>query len=95
VLGLLAEVEAGGGGRGAQFAVPELRVGTLDALLALSDDLLKTCSAAEQATGKVSRLPPTDQTLAREGEFRNRPSGEWLISAGRDLEARGKWGLGP
>lgn len=38
-----------------QFAVPELRVGTLDALLALSDDLVKTCSAAEQATGKVAR----------------------------------------
>jgi len=38
-----------------KFAVPELRVGTLDALLALSDDLLKTCSAAEQATGKVAR----------------------------------------
>lgn len=38
-----------------KFSVPELRVGTLDALLALSDDLVKCCQQADQATAKVSR----------------------------------------
>ncbi|CAL54674.1 ATPase, V1 complex, subunit C [Ostreococcus tauri] len=35
--------------------VPELRVGTLDSLLALSDDLVKTCALAESTLDKVRR----------------------------------------
>mmetsp|Transcript_782 Transcript_782/g.1665 ORF Transcript_782/g.1665 Transcript_782/m.1665 type:complete len:381 (-) Transcript_782:379-1521(-) len=38
-----------------RLAVPDLRVGTLDALLALSDDLSKSVALAEQATAKVTR----------------------------------------
>lgn len=38
-----------------KFGVPELRVGTLDALLALSDDLSKSVQQADQATAKVAR----------------------------------------
>jgi len=38
-----------------KLAVPGLRVGTLDALLALSDDLGKACQQADQATAKLSR----------------------------------------
>jgi V-type H+-transporting ATPase subunit C len=38
-----------------KLAVPALRVGTLDALLALSDDLGKATQQAEQGTAKVSR----------------------------------------
>ncbi len=39
----------------AQFALPELRVGTLDALLALSDDMVKTMTLVEAVTGKIRR----------------------------------------
>mmetsp|Transcript_34440 Transcript_34440/g.47719 ORF Transcript_34440/g.47719 Transcript_34440/m.47719 type:complete len:379 (+) Transcript_34440:152-1288(+) len=38
-----------------QFHIPDLRVGTLDSLLALSDDLVRSCTAAEQTTAKLNR----------------------------------------
>ena len=38
-----------------QFAIPNLRVGTLDSLLILSDDLVKASATAEQTLAKVSR----------------------------------------
>mmetsp|Transcript_6104 Transcript_6104/g.12408 ORF Transcript_6104/g.12408 Transcript_6104/m.12408 type:complete len:373 (-) Transcript_6104:436-1554(-) len=38
-----------------RFAIPDLRVGTLDSLLTLSDDLVKSCAVAEQTLAKVSR----------------------------------------
>jgi hypothetical protein len=38
-----------------QFHIPDLRVGTLDSLLALSDDLTKANSVVEGVTHKVKR----------------------------------------
>jgi len=38
-----------------RFAIPDLRVGTLDSLLTLSDDLVKMCMVAEQTLAKVYR----------------------------------------
>eukprot|EP00959_Pyramimonas_sp_CCMP1952_P213895 4475536-Pyramimonas_sp.AAC.1 len=35
-----------------QFAIPDLRVGTLDSLLTLSDDLVKSSTVAEQTLAK-------------------------------------------
>jgi hypothetical protein len=44
-----------GAGPVLQFAIPDLRVGTLDSLLTLSDDLVKMCLVAEQTLAKVYR----------------------------------------
>ena len=38
-----------------QLNVPELRVGTLDSLLALSDDLVKVNNLVEAVTQKIKR----------------------------------------
>jgi hypothetical protein len=38
-----------------QFNVPELRVGTLDSLLALSDDLVKVNNLVEAVAQKIQR----------------------------------------
>lgn len=38
-----------------KFALPDLRVGTLDALLTLSDDLVKTGSLVEAVAAKIRR----------------------------------------
>lgn len=37
------------------FVVPDLRVGTLDSLLTLSDELSKSCLLAESTVGKIKR----------------------------------------
>ncbi len=39
----------------AQFSLPELRVGTLDSLLTLSDELVKTSTLVEGVTSKIRR----------------------------------------
>jgi hypothetical protein len=45
--------------------MPELRVGTLDALLALSDDMVKTMTLVEGVTGKIRRqLAEVDRASA-------------------------------
>jgi len=38
-----------------QFSLPELRVGTLDSLLALSDDLVKVNTLVEAVAQKIQR----------------------------------------
>ena len=38
-----------------QFSLPELRVGTLDSLLSLSDDLVKTTTLVEAVVAKIRR----------------------------------------
>jgi hypothetical protein len=48
-----------------QFNMPELRVGTLDALLALSDDMVKTVTHVEAVVGKIRRqLAELDRNAA-------------------------------
>jgi hypothetical protein len=45
--------------------MPELRVGTLDALLALSDDMVKTVTHVEAVVGKIRRqLAELDRNAA-------------------------------
>lgn len=39
----------------AKMDIPELRVGTLDTLMALSDDLAKSCTVTEQVVNKIKR----------------------------------------
>eukprot|EP00243_Klebsormidium_subtile_P002751 TRINITY_DN15550_c0_g1_i1.p1 TRINITY_DN15550_c0_g1~~TRINITY_DN15550_c0_g1_i1.p1 ORF type:complete len:377 (+),score=82.76 TRINITY_DN15550_c0_g1_i1:396-1526(+) len=50
-----------------KFHIPELRVGTLDSLLALSDDLVKVSSTVENIAGKIRRqLDDLDRTGGNE-----------------------------
>lgn len=57
-----------------KFAVPEFKVGTLDSLLGLSDDLVKVNGAVEGSVNKVRRqlfelqsAAPTDRSEEEEG----------------------------
>lgn len=53
-----------------QFTLPELRVGTLDSLLALSDDLVKTTTLVEAVVAKVRRQLVELEGTSEEAEVR-------------------------
>jgi len=52
-----------------RFSIPELRVGTLDTLMVLSDDLVKVNALLESVVNKIRRqvrafsTPPSSHTL--------------------------------